>query len=234
MLFSLVIPCYNESESSPMLVRRCEDMLNTSNLNIEVILVDNGSIDNTYEILKKNINNQNIKILKLNRNLGYGGGILEGLKFSSGDYIGWTHADSQTDPKDFEKGLNLIYEDNTSEVFIKGQRTGRSFIDYFFTFGMSIFETIFLRKLLFDINAQPTIFSRKFFLSWENPPKDFSLDLYAYFLAKKENFLIRRFSVNFSKRLYGSSSWNTGLKSRLKFIKRTIIYSLSLKKSIND
>ena len=52
---------------------------------------------------------------------------------------------------------------------------------------MSIFETILLRTFLYDINAQPTIFERSFYESWVNPPTDFSLDLYSFYLAKEKN-----------------------------------------------
>ena len=49
---------------------------------------------------------------------------------------------------------------------------------------MSLFETLLLRTRLWDINAQPTMFHRDFFASWDRPPHDFSLDLYAYYGAK--------------------------------------------------
>ena len=70
---------------------------------------------------------------------------------------------------------------------------------------MSLFETLLLGKLIYDVNAQPTIFPKKFFYSWIHPPKDFSLDLYSYYLAKKYNYQIKRISVNFLKRISGQS-----------------------------
>ena len=94
---------------------------------------------------------------------------------------------------------------------------------------MSLFETFLLGKLIYDINAQPTIFPKKFFNSWINPPKDFSLDLYSYYLAKKNNYEIKRIRVNFLKRLSGQSKWNINFISRVRFILRTIKYSLKLK-----
>ena len=39
---------------------------------------------------------------------------------------------------------------------------------------MSLFETLLLRTRLWDINAQPTMFHRDFFASWDRPPHDFS------------------------------------------------------------
>jgi hypothetical protein len=97
---------------------------------------------------------------------------------------------------------------------------------------MSIFETILLGTPLWDINAQPNIFHNTFFESWESPPKDFSLDLYALYMAKHANLNIVRFDVQFPKRIYGSSSWNSGLSAKWKFIKRTIDFSIKLKTSL--
>ena len=97
---------------------------------------------------------------------------------------------------------------------------------------MSLFETLLLRTLMWDINAQPTIFHRSFFQTWLQPPKDFSLDLYAYFLAKNSNMEVKRFPVKFSKRLHGVSNWNMNLAGKYKFIKRTLSYSFMLKRTL--
>ena len=115
---------------------------------------------------------------------------------------------------------------------MKGLREKRPILDNIFTVGMSIFESLLLRKPFWDINAQPTMFSRNFFETWESPPDDFSLDLYAYFEAVKQNKKIKRIAVHFDRRLYGQSSWNISARSKLQFIKRTISFSLKLKKSV--
>ena len=97
---------------------------------------------------------------------------------------------------------------------------------------MAIFESILLKKIMWDINGQPTLFRKEFFASWENPPEDFSLDLYSYYMAKLQKLKIKRIPVSFGKRFSGVSSWNTGLKSRIKFINRTVSYSFKVKKGI--
>ena len=102
--------------------------------------------------------------------------------------------------------------------------------DQFFTSGMSAFETLYMGVKLYDVNAQPNVFSKKFFETWINPPKDFSLDLYALFMAQKSGLHIERFDVMFPKRVHGTSHWNTGLVSKWKFIKRTVGFSRKLNK----
>ena len=133
----------------------------------------------------------------------------------------------QTDPQDFLLGIEL-FSQHGNDVFVKGVRFGRPLMDVFFTIGMSVFETILLRKKMWDINAQPTIFSRKFFESWQNPPHDFSLDLFAYYQARFSGIKMCRFPVFFGKRAYGVSKWNFSLASKYRFIKRTLTYSLDL------
>jgi glycosyltransferase involved in cell wall biosynthesis len=230
MNFSLIIPCFNEGENLPGLIKKCSEFSDTSN--IEIILVDNGSSDDTPEILAKNLPNYpHIKTIRVNKNQGYGHGIIAGLLASNGDIIGWTHADLQTDPADIVQGMKY-FKSADSAVFVKGKRFGRSIADVFFTIGMSVFETILFRKSMWDINAQPTLFPKSFFESWEDPPLDFALDLYAYALASRKGMTMHRFPVRFGDRAYGVSHWNIDLKSKWKFIKRTITFSLKLKERL--
>ena len=137
----------------------------------------------------------------------------------------------QTDPQDALTGLSY-FDKHGSHLFVKGRRQGRPFGDVAFTVGMSVFETALLQTPLWDINAQPTLFSRQFFQSWANPPHDFSLDLYAYYQAKQAGIPIKRFPVNFGERAHGSSHWNINWAAKRKFIQRTVGYSLQLRKAV--
>jgi len=225
---SLIIPCFNEAKNLPILISRCKDLI--EKYPVEIILVDNGSTDNSSMLIAKY---PFVKLVKVKKNEGYGNGILEGLNNASGEILAWTHADLQTDPNDLMRGLELVLAStNPQRLFLKGRRYGRSFFDLIFTFGMSVFETLLLQKLMWDINAQPTIFHKSFFQIWKNPPNDFSLDLYVYFMAKKSKLVIKRFPVKFSKRLHGTSDWNTSLLGKYKFIKRTLSYSFNLKRKL--
>lgn len=231
MKFSLVIPCYNEAANLPLLLERCKEL--TQRSDVEVILVDNGSTDNTADVLLKLLPNYpGCRSIRVENNQGYGFGIVSGLKAAKGNILGWTHADMQTDPKDALKGLE-IYEKQGKEVFVKGKRFGRPFMDSFFTFGMSVFETLLLAKPMWDINAQPTIFSRNFFSACESPPNDFSLDLFMYYQAQKLGYKVHRFPVRFGERAYGVSHWNVNWTAKWKFIRRTIEFSIEMKKKIS-
>lgn len=231
MKFSLVIPCYNEAATLPLLLKRCEVL--TVRPDVEVILVDNGSTDSTTETFENLLSKYpGCRSIRIEKNQGYGFGIVSGLKEAKGEILGWTHADMQTDPQDALLGLAL-FEKHGDEIFVKGRRYGRPFMDVLFTVGMSIFETALLTRPMWDINAQPTIFSRNFFESWAEPPDDFSLDLYAYYQAQRFGLKVHRFPVKFGERIHGVSHWNVNWTAKRKFIRRTVDFSLQLKKKIS-
>ena len=174
-----------KQKSLNILINKCKKSINN---NTEIIFVNNGSEDESLKVFKKLIPNQtnNLKYINLKKNLGYGNGILEGLKKSKGEFLGWTHADLQTNPADALKNFKLFLNPSSEKTFIKGKRVNRNSFDNFFSFGMSIFESMLFQKIFFEINAQPNLFSRSFYQTWKNPPNDFSLDLYVYFQAKKQ------------------------------------------------
>lgn len=230
MHFSLVIPCYNEARNLPLLVERCQGL--GKRPGVEVVLVDNGSTDDSPRVLQELLAGQSVcRSVRVEVNRGYGFGILSGLDAAAGGILGWTHADMQTDPQDALRGLEL-FDRHGEAIFVKGRRFGRPPADVAFTVGMSVFETALLRRPLWDINAQPTMFPRSFHRSWKQPPHDFSLDLYAYYQARRAGLAVHRFPVRFGERAHGVSHWNVNWAAKRKFIKRTVDFSLELRRSL--
>jgi glycosyltransferase involved in cell wall biosynthesis len=227
---SLIIPCYNEEANLPLLIPRCAEVADSGE--IEVILVDNGSVDATPRLLAELLPNfPGCRSVRVEQNQGYGFGILSGLRAARGELLGWTHADMQTDPLDAQRGLEL-FKTYGNDIFVKGRRHGRPVADVFFTVGMGMFETALLGKPMWDINAQPTLFSRKIFETWHEPPDDFSLDLYAYYQARRAGLPVHRFPVHFGERAHGVSHWNVNWAAKRKFISRTAAFSLQLKRTL--
>jgi glycosyltransferase involved in cell wall biosynthesis len=223
-LLGIVIPCYNESENIPKLIERCN--LAISRVDCEFLLVDNGSTDSTAHVIDSLGPIPGIKFMKLEKNQGYGGGILAGLHSLQNEFIGWTHADLQTDPVDI---IDFELISGRTNQFLKGARRKRKFIDQVFTSGMSFTMSFLFLTRLSDINAQPSVVSRDLFEKWRMPPSDFSLDLYAFVTARRESAYIRRFQVDFSNRYSGSSKWNNGFMARVKMSQRTFVYAWKLR-----
>lgn len=233
MKLSIIVPCYNESKNIPLILDKFASVINRND--VEVLLVNNGSKDNSQEILDDLLPKYSFaRDVKVYENKGYGFGITSGLCEAKGDFIGYTHADMQTDPADPLKALEIIEkQSNPQSCYVKGYRKKRSLVDQFFTTGMSFFETLYLGTKLWDINAQPNIFHRTFFENIKHScPKDFSLDLYLLYMAKKQGLNLIRFDVVFPERIYGVSNWNTGPTARWKFMKRTFNFSVKLKKEL--
>ena len=92
---SIVIPCYNESKSLAKLFEACYVSC-ASRKDIQFIFVNNGSIDDTEITLNQLLLEKKYsfgKLVHVEKNQGYGYGILQGLKEAEGKIIAWTHAD---------------------------------------------------------------------------------------------------------------------------------------------
>lgn len=231
MKLSIVIPCYNEGLNIESIIHRlCETARDRGD--IEVILVDNGSSDNTQELMEKFLHGVDfIKSVYVPVNQGYGYGILQGLNAAAGDVLSWTHADMQTDPKDVLTAFDLYKQYEGEKIIIKGKRKKRKLLEAFFTFGMQVFASIALKVRLDDVNAQPKVFSRSFYSQYveKNAPHDFSLDLYLLYQARKQNYTIVEIPVFFKKRQYGEAKGGGNWKTRIKLIRRTFAYIWKLR-----
>jgi len=228
---SIIIPCFNEDKNIFFLFEKIERLLENNN-SVEIIVVDNGSTDYTRQkiINSKLFKKKKIIFLKIEKNIGYGHGIMTGVNVASGNYIGWCHADLQTEPIDilnaYIKNLNVI---ENELCVIKGLRKNRNFFDSMFTFGMSFFVSIIFLKKINDINAQPKIFPKTFLNYLKGYPKDFSLDLYFLVMAKINGYRIINHDVIMKKRLYGQAKGGGSFKGKIKLIKRTFIYIIKLR-----
>ena len=227
--YSLVIPCYNEENNIDPLINKAKKIID--NEHCEIVLVNNGSYDRTKEKIDSYSKKySNIKCVDVEKNIGFGFGVFEGLRNTSGIIIGYTHADLQTDPNDFLKAKKWIEKNDhlNKEFFIKGRRNKRKLIDRLFTNLMSVFETILFGKYMYDIGAQPVIFHRDFLNKLKLHPNNFMIELYLYYVAKKNNYLIHRMDVDFPERLRDHGS-NDSLIQKIKNSLIVLFYSIVLR-----
>lgn len=238
-MLSIILPCYNERDNLKALFERL-DVVSKTDYEIEIILVNNGSTDGSETVFNEELQKRNsskFRVLNVKDNIGYGFGILSGLRNAVGDVLAVTHADRQTDPMDVIKAYEIyLRQANTTNLLIKGFRKNREPIEALFSFGMGILASIVLRIRLTEINAQPKVFSRSFFNDIESEaPHDFSLDLYFLYQAKKKGRIID-FPVFFAPRIAGESKGGSGstMKVKWKLIKRSFHYIFELRKKLEN
>ena len=103
---SVVIPCYNESATLIEILERVNKQ-NNIDFNLEVILVNDGSTDNTHELISSNKQLVD-KYIKLEKNSGKGAAVKKALSVASGEYIIFQDADLEYNPYEYSKFFNII------------------------------------------------------------------------------------------------------------------------------
>lgn len=101
MKLTLVVPCYNEAENVNLFYEKSYAELQKYWQETEIIFINDGSKDNTWDILKDLYahNKRRIKIINFSRNFGKEAAVLAGLKESCGEFVGIIDADLQQNPK---------------------------------------------------------------------------------------------------------------------------------------
>jgi glycosyltransferase involved in cell wall biosynthesis len=112
MDLSIVIPLFNEAESLPELSAWIEKVMNENKFSYEIIFVDDGSNDNSWEVIEElSAKNGNVKGIKFQRNYGKSAGLNEGFKAAAGDVVITMDADLQDSPDEIPEMRRMIVED---------------------------------------------------------------------------------------------------------------------------
>ncbi|NHZ85074.1 MAG: glycosyltransferase [Planctomycetia bacterium] len=107
---SVIIPTYNEQDSLAELVITLKETLKSYS-NWVVLFIDDGSTDNSIEILTKIVTNEsNFKLIQLHRNYGKSAALAEGFKLAEGDYVITMDADLQDDPQEIPNLISKLEE----------------------------------------------------------------------------------------------------------------------------
>tara|TARA_Y100000768_G_C23960187_1_gene674945 strand:- start:718 stop:1428 length:711 start_codon:yes stop_codon:yes gene_type:complete len=104
--FSIIVPVFNE-EKTILKVLQDLNSLKKYYQNIQIIVINDGSKDDTLKILENNKTLFDVLISNLN-NKGKGNAVKKGIEVADGDYITFQDADLEYDPKDFKKFFKLI------------------------------------------------------------------------------------------------------------------------------
>ncbi len=112
---SLIVPCYNEEQNVQAFYERCLEVFASQEM--EVVFVNDGSKDGTYQKLKKlNEANNNVTVVHFSRNFGKESAIYAGLHYATGKYISIIDADLQQDPAIVRDMMQILDEKENIDV----------------------------------------------------------------------------------------------------------------------
>jgi glycosyltransferase involved in cell wall biosynthesis len=173
MFLSIIIPSYNEKKNLEILLLKIFKVLKSFKFKSEIILVDDGSTDETRKLFLKN---QKLKYL-YQKNSGKGKAVQKGIKKAKGTYVLVQDADLEYDPEDYVKMLQIINRNNKNEkICIFGSRyidhnkrlifklkKNQSFFSVLFNYLLVMLFIIFFHKKITDPLTGYKIYPRSFF-----------------------------------------------------------------------
>ncbi|MDO5018407.1 MAG: glycosyltransferase family 2 protein [Lagierella massiliensis] len=125
-MISFVIPVFNEEETLDILNKRLNKVILSLNMDYEILYIDDGSSDNSLNIIKK-LATKNIRYISFSRNFGKEAAILAGLQMSKGELVCLMDADLQHPPELIPKMLSKLLDDVdvVATIRVKRKSTGK-------------------------------------------------------------------------------------------------------------
>ena len=116
MLISIIIPVFNEEKTIKKILQKVNKLdVWSSNVQKEIIVINDSSSDGSEKILKENSNLYS-KLVNIDKNRGKGFAIRKGLEISKGDYVMIQDADEEYDPNDYSKFIECADKFNADLV----------------------------------------------------------------------------------------------------------------------
>ncbi len=123
-MISIVIPIYNEELLIEELIKRTFNAVSKFTSEFEIILVDDGSQDNSLvKLIQHNRLEKRIKIVQLSRNYGHQAAYTAGLSIAVGEHIVMMDGDLQDPPELIEEMYNKLKENNTLDIVYAKRKT---------------------------------------------------------------------------------------------------------------
>ena len=118
---SVIVPCFNEEETLPIFYKEINKVIKKmSNVYFELIFVDDGSSDETINVIKEfSKDDDNVRYISFSRNFGKEAAIYAGLEYCTGDYVTLLDADLQDSPEFIEKMYKIITTEDVDCVGLK-------------------------------------------------------------------------------------------------------------------
>jgi len=133
---SIIIPFLNEAENIPNLAQNLNLLSTNSKLKIELIFVDDGSVDNSNELLsKQKFSSCKTRVIKLSQNFGSHAALRAGILHATGKYMGFIYADLQDPIELIEDMYRIAVKEDKNIVWASRNNTRNSLLETFFSKG---------------------------------------------------------------------------------------------------
>ena len=220
---SIVIPVFNEEQYLSKLFLDLKKYFNQKD--IEIIVVNDGSDDNSYNILerlKKNSYKFKYKLINLSNNFGKGYAVRQGTKESLGKYILLQDADLELDIKDSKEIYEIISNDESIDCifgsrYLSGKlKKHNYFINELIGKLNTFIFNLFFGQSLSDIHCGLKIFHRNVYKKINLSVNDFGLEIDIASQIIKNNYFIYEVGVSYFSRTVTAGkkiTWVDGLKS---------------------
>jgi glycosyltransferase involved in cell wall biosynthesis len=154
---SILIPAFNEEDKIILTIKETLNVFEKIGYDYEIVIIDDGSTDNTYNIVKENLNifNGSVKIERYKPNAGKGCAIKYGFDFLSGDYVLFLDADMDLHPSQITNFLKLMKE-NKADLAMGSKRHKDSIVNYPNSRKFISNGYYFLIKILFGLPVKDT------------------------------------------------------------------------------
>lgn len=225
---SLVMPCYNEEEVLGYTIPRLLGAFEKADHFLELIAVDNGSSDCTGEIIQAlATQHRSIVPARVDRNEGYGHGVLSGIPLCTAPWVGIIPADGQVDAEDVVRLYEAVVVTN-GQVLGKVRRRFR--MDGLRRKIVSVLYNLLVRALWptlrsLDVNGLPKILPRDVLAAMELKSKGWVLDL--EIMIKAHHARLRVLEVNVFARMRGSGVSHVRLDTVWEFLWKLLAFRFS-------
>lgn len=207
MLLSLVIPFYNEEESAKRVVGDLSSALDGAALDYELILVNNGSVDATPQILNALAKEKphRLKVVNVPVNQGYGWGIINGLKTASGEFIGHMCGDGQIKPQDVIRVVDMLQSGDYDLVKVKRTVRRDRIIRRVLSKSYNLLFMVVFNVGTLDVDVSPKILKKESLARISPESKDWFIDPEIMIKAKYLGLRMAEVPVEFLDRERGKS-----------------------------
>lgn len=121
--FSVVVPLFNEEDNIEQLYQRCTEAINRITPDYEIICVDDGSSDRTFELLSRlHDQNKRLKVIALSRNFGHQSALLAGLTEAQGQFVAMIDGDLQDPPEMIQRLYEALDQGYDVAYAVRTQR----------------------------------------------------------------------------------------------------------------